>query len=90
MTWKGSEPLPLPNGETRSFLTDGDEVMLTGLLRTGGIYSHRPRVVPGYGSTCSELAPRNAVWSSDSQMINPNSLVFPTEYTVTVPRCHVS
>ena len=36
MTWKGSEPLPLPNGETRSFLTDGDEVILTGYCEREG------------------------------------------------------
>jgi fumarylacetoacetase len=29
-TWKGSEPLRLPNGEQRLFLQDGDEVILTG------------------------------------------------------------
>lgn len=29
-TWKGSEPLNLPNGESRLFLQDGDEVILTG------------------------------------------------------------
>lgn len=30
MTWKGAEPLRLPNGEERIFLNDGDEVILTG------------------------------------------------------------
>lgn len=29
-TWKGAEPLNLPNGESRLFLQDGDEVILTG------------------------------------------------------------
>lgn len=29
MTWNGTRPLVLPNGETRSFLHDGDEVTLT-------------------------------------------------------------
>jgi fumarylacetoacetase len=28
LTWRGSEPLTLPNGETRKFLDDGDEVIL--------------------------------------------------------------
>jgi fumarylacetoacetase len=28
LTWRGSEPLTLPNGETRKFLEDGDEVIL--------------------------------------------------------------
>jgi fumarylacetoacetase len=30
LTWKGTEPLRLPNGEQRTFLEDGDEVILTG------------------------------------------------------------
>jgi fumarylacetoacetase len=29
-TWRGSEPLALPGGETRRFLEDGDEVVLHG------------------------------------------------------------
>ena len=29
-TWRGSEPLALPTGETRAFLEDGDEVILRG------------------------------------------------------------
>jgi fumarylacetoacetase len=29
-TWRGSEPLTLPGGETRSFLENGDEVILRG------------------------------------------------------------
>jgi fumarylacetoacetase len=28
LTWRGSEPLTLPSGETRKFLEDGDEVIL--------------------------------------------------------------
>jgi len=36
MTWKGSEPLQLPNGETRTFLADGDEVILTGDCQRDG------------------------------------------------------
>ena len=30
LTWRGQEPLQLPNGEQRSFLQDGDEVILQG------------------------------------------------------------
>src|SRR5262249_10910349 len=34
--WRGTEPLPLPNGETRAFLQDGDEVTMRGYCeRTG-------------------------------------------------------
>ena len=29
MTWKGTEPIQLPNGEQRTFLEDGDEITLT-------------------------------------------------------------
>lgn len=28
LTWRGSEPITLPNGETRKFLEDGDEVIM--------------------------------------------------------------
>ena len=30
LTWRGAEPLALPSGETRRFLEDGDEVVMTG------------------------------------------------------------
>ncbi len=30
LTWRGQEPLTLPSGETRSFLEDGDDVVITG------------------------------------------------------------
>jgi fumarylacetoacetase len=30
LTWRGTEPLTLPSGETRRFLEDGDEVILRG------------------------------------------------------------
>ncbi|MDI1318750.1 MAG: fumarylacetoacetate hydrolase family protein, partial [bacterium] len=30
LTWRGAEPLTLPNGEARRFLHDGDEVILRG------------------------------------------------------------
>jgi fumarylacetoacetase len=30
LTWRGSEPLVLPGGETRKFLEDGDEVIMRG------------------------------------------------------------
>ena len=30
LTWRGAEPLTLPDGETRKFLEDGDEVILRG------------------------------------------------------------
>jgi fumarylacetoacetase len=36
LTWRGSEPLTLPNGETRRFLADGDEVILRGYCEKDG------------------------------------------------------
>jgi fumarylacetoacetase len=30
LSWRGTEPLALPNGETRTFLAAGDEVVMTG------------------------------------------------------------
>lgn len=35
-TWRGSEPLALPGGERRSFLEDGDEVILRGFAEREG------------------------------------------------------
>ena len=43
LTRRGSQPLSLPNGETRKFLEDGDEVIMRG-------YCQRPGSVPiGFG-----------------------------------------
>lgn len=36
LTWRGAEPLPLPNGETRKFLEDGDEVIFKGFCEREG------------------------------------------------------
>ena len=35
LTWRGTQPIALPDGETRRFLEDGDEVILKG-------YASRP------------------------------------------------
>jgi fumarylacetoacetase len=35
-TWRGQQPLALPNGETRKFLEDGDEVTLRGWCEREG------------------------------------------------------
>ncbi|MGH7509567.1 MAG: fumarylacetoacetase [Gemmatimonadales bacterium] len=38
LTWRGSEPITLPTGETRKFLEDGDEVILRGsCVRAGAV-----------------------------------------------------
>jgi fumarylacetoacetase len=36
LTWRGAEPLTLPNGEQRTFLEDGDEVILRGYCEREG------------------------------------------------------
>jgi fumarylacetoacetase len=35
-TWRGRDPLQLPNGESRSFLLDGDEVIMRGFCERPG------------------------------------------------------
>ena len=35
-TWRGTEPLTLPSGETRAFLEDGDEVVMRGYCERAG------------------------------------------------------
>lgn len=36
LTWRGSEPIELPTGETRQFLMDGDEVIMRGYCEKEG------------------------------------------------------
>jgi len=43
LTWRGTEPLQLPTGETRKFLEDGDEVILRAFCEREGL----PRI--GFG-----------------------------------------
>jgi fumarylacetoacetase len=35
LSWRGAQPIPLPSGETRTFLEDGDTVILRGCAGTG-------------------------------------------------------
>jgi len=56
LTWRGTEPLALPSGETRKFLEDGDEVIMRGHCeREGavriGFGECRGTVMPA-GSSC--------------------------------------
>lgn len=37
LAWRGTRPLPLPDGSTRSFLLDGDTVILRGYGERGGL-----------------------------------------------------
>lgn len=53
LTWRGSEPLTLPSGETRRFLEDGDEVIMKGYceregFRRIGLGECRGRILPAY------------------------------------------
>ncbi len=36
LTWRGTDPLPLPTGETRGYLEDGDEVIMTAFAEREG------------------------------------------------------
>ena len=51
LSWRGTEPIELPNGETRRFLEDGDEIMMRGYceregFRRIGFGTCRGRIVP--------------------------------------------
>ena len=50
LAWNGQKPLALPGGATRSFLEDGDEVMITGWCQGDGY-----RV--GFGEVRGEILP---------------------------------
>ncbi len=50
LSWRGAEPIDLPNGETRKFLADGDTVIMRGHSQTDGI-----RV--GFGEVTGTLLP---------------------------------
>jgi fumarylacetoacetase len=53
LTWRGSEPITLPNGEERRFLEDGDEVILRAFCEREGVRigfgDCRGRVLPAVG-----------------------------------------
>ena len=36
LTWRGKEPIELPNGEERRFLEDGDEIIMKGFCEKEG------------------------------------------------------
>jgi len=50
LSWKGTEPLEFPNGETRKFLQDGDRVTMSGWCQGDGY-----RV--GFGDVTGKLLP---------------------------------
>lgn len=54
LTWRGSQPLTLPSGETRRFLEDGDRLTLTGWCQGDGY-----RI--GFGEVTGQLLPAKAI-----------------------------
>jgi fumarylacetoacetase len=53
LTWRGKEPIDLPNGEQRRFLEDGDEIIMKGFceregFRRIGLGECRGRILPAY------------------------------------------
>ena len=51
LTWRGAEPITLPDGETRKFLQDGDEVIMRGTCERAGA----ARI--GFGECRGEVLP---------------------------------
>ena len=54
LTWRGTEPITLPSGETRRFLEDGDVVTLRASCERAGFR----RI--GFGECSGEVLPANA------------------------------
>ncbi len=52
LAWKGTRPIQLPNGETRTFLQDGDRVTMTGWCQGNGY-----RI--GFGEVTGRVLPAN-------------------------------
>ncbi|XP_023229040.1 fumarylacetoacetase-like [Centruroides sculpturatus] len=50
LTWRGSKPITLADGQTRTFLKDGDEVIITGYCQANNF-----RI--GFGSCSGKLLP---------------------------------
>ncbi len=50
LSWRGTDPIELPSGETRTFLADGDTVVMTGWGRHDG-------VTIGFGEVSGGLLP---------------------------------
>lgn len=52
LSWRGTEPIELPSGETRKFIQDGDTVTLRGFCEKDGV-----RI--GFGEVAAKLLPAN-------------------------------
>jgi fumarylacetoacetase len=53
LTWRGTEPVELPNGEQRRFLEDGDEIIMKGYCEREGFR----RI--GFGECRGRILPAN-------------------------------
>ncbi|RMG00040.1 MAG: fumarylacetoacetase, partial [Acidobacteria bacterium] len=53
LTWRGTEPIELPSGETRRFLEDGDEIIMKGYCEKEGFR----RI--GFGECAGIIIPAN-------------------------------
>jgi fumarylacetoacetase len=58
LTWRGTEPVRLPNGEERRFLEDGDEVILRAACRREGF------ATIGFGDCSGMVLPAHHVIQS--------------------------
>ena len=58
LSWAGKTPIELPNGETRTFLQDGDSVSMTGFCSGEGF-------TVGFGEVTGDIMPAiaNEYWS---------------------------
>nr|NIT61943.1 fumarylacetoacetase [Fodinibius sp.]NIV16552.1 fumarylacetoacetase [Fodinibius sp.]NIY30523.1 fumarylacetoacetase [Fodinibius sp.] len=54
LSWKGTEPIELPNGETRTFLEDGDKVTMTG-------YADTDNYRIGFGEVTGKILPAKEI-----------------------------
>lgn len=50
LSWRGTRPLPFPGGETRTFLRDGDRVVMTGWAQGNGYWV-------GFGEASGRVLP---------------------------------
>ncbi|TMM56933.1 fumarylacetoacetase [Maribacter algarum] len=50
LSWQGTKPVPLNNGETRKFIQDNDTVILTGYCQKNGVHI-------GFGEVSTKLLP---------------------------------
>ena len=50
LSWRGSKPVPLDNGETRKFIQDGDTIVMTA-------YCQGDNYLIGFGECSGKILP---------------------------------